>query len=89
MSTFVKDPNSRLDFACDWSAWLQDGETITGSEWLPDTGITMDSDSIAGGRTIVWLSGGTAGQRYAVTNRITTSAGRIDDRTLRISVRDR
>lgn len=89
MSTFVKDPNAVLDFSCDWSGWLQDGETITGSEWFPDDGITMGATSFAGGRTVVWLSGGTAGQRYAVTNRITTSAGRVDDRTLRITVRER
>ena len=32
---------------------------------------------------------GTAGQSYAVINRITTSANRIDDRTIQIVVRER
>ncbi len=85
----VKDPDSRLDFSVDWSVWLQPEETIVASVWLPADGITMSDPSVVGGRTIVWLSGGTAGSWYAITNRITTSAGRIDDRTIRVMVRDR
>jgi hypothetical protein len=37
----------------------------------------------------VWLSGGTVGERYTVTTRITTSAGRTDDRSIEIWVRQR
>lgn len=89
MSVFVKDPNATLDFACDWSAWLQEDETIVTSEWLPPDGITAATESVTGGKAIVWLSGGTVGESYQVTNRITTSAGRIDDRTMTIRVRQR
>ncbi len=89
MTVFIRDPDSNLDFACDWSVWLQDDETIVTSVWLPDEGITTATPSVVGGRTVVWLSGGEVGQTYRVTNRITTSAGRIDDRTLLIRVRNR
>lgn len=37
----------------------------------------------------VWLSGGVAGQMARVTCRITTSQGRTDERTLRLSLRRR
>ncbi len=89
MNTHVKDPNSVLDFSLDWSVWLQDSETITTSVWLPDEGITTATPSVVGERTVVWLSGGEVGQTYRVTNRITTSAGRIDDRTLLVRIRER
>lgn len=89
MSDFIKDPDALLDYACDWSAWLQDGESIADSEWLPADGITATTTTISGAVTTVWLSGGDDGSTYRVTNRITTSAGRIDDRTLTIRVRQR
>lgn len=39
--------------------------------------------------TTVWLMGGTSGQVYTVTNRITTNQGRTDDRSLTILVEER
>lgn len=89
MSVFIKDPDAVLDYTCNWAAWLQDDETIEDSEWLASDGITVDTTSISGGAAVVWLSGGDDGSTYKVTNRITTSAGRIDDRTLTIRVRQR
>lgn len=53
------------------------------------TGITIDSQGNDSTTATVWLSGGTAGQEYAVTNRITTTAGRTDDRTILITVVER
>lgn len=40
-------------------------------------------------KATVWLSGGTAGQIYTVTNRITTAAGRTEDRSFAIRVEER
>lgn len=86
----IKDPNATLDYRVDWSQWLSDGETITSSTWLitPDglTEVTTDHDATS---ATVWLSGGTAHERYWVTNRITTSAGRTDQRTLPMNLQNR
>jgi hypothetical protein len=82
---FTKDPNAVLDFTIDWESWL-DGDTISASTWTPEAGITVDSDTDTDTTTTVWLSGGTAGQSYRVTNHITTAAGREEDRTLIIKV---
>lgn len=85
---FTKDPDAVLDYGFDWTSWL-DGDTISTSAWSADAGITVDSDSNNTTSTTVWLSGGTAGTTYEVTNQITTAAGRTDDRTIRIKVVER
>lgn len=89
-----KDPDAVLDYRFDWAGadpgpWLETGETITASSWIVDAGLTQVSDSHTDTTATVWLSGGTAGVTYRITNRITTSNGRIDDRTERITVVDR
>jgi len=89
MSVYLKDPEAVLDYGFDWSDWLADGETISTSTWTVPTGITKDSDSKTDTVTTIWLSGGTAGKSYRVTNHIVTSAGRQDDRSLIIKVMER
>lgn len=83
----VKDPNAVKPYGVTWSDWLESGETISTSTWIADTGITVDSSSKTDTVTTVWLSGGTDGQNYRVTNRIVTSLGKTDDRSLIIQVR--
>jgi len=85
--TFEKDPNAVLDYVVDWGTWLA-GDTIVTSIWTAETGITVVSDTKTATTATVWLSGGTAGSDYNVVNRITTTMGRTDDRTLRIRVRE-
>jgi hypothetical protein len=89
-NTFIKDPNSTLDYGFDWSQWLDSGEVIAGYIITTGCGITnVYSTSTTAGSVIVWLSDGTAGNRYSVACKITTSGSRIDERTIKIDVRDR
>ncbi|WP_027949861.1 hypothetical protein [Haliea salexigens] len=84
----IKDPDAVLDYSIDWSAWLVD-DTITTSSWSvtgADSDLTVDSDSKSTTATTVWLSGGTLGLTYTVTNRITTGDGRTDDRSIAVDV---
>ena len=85
----LKDPSAVLDYAFDWTEWLATGETITDHTITADTGITADSSTESDGKVTVWLSGGTAGINYKVACKITTSAGRTDERTIWIKVVDR
>jgi hypothetical protein len=95
----VKDKDAVLDWGFNWNdptavggPWLEEGETITTSEWIaPDVvdGIVIDSDTNTTTTTTVWISGGTVGVVYLLTNRITTTGGRIDDRSWEIKVVDR
>lgn len=89
--TFIKDKDAVLDFAVDWSDWLG-ADTISTSTWDADDGITIEASpapSVASGVATVWLSGGTVGQSYRVTNHIVTAAGREDDRSIRLRVTER
>lgn len=84
----VKDPDAVLDYQIDWSSWLATGETISSSDWVVQTGITETSASNTTTTATIWLSGGTAGVTYTVTNRIVTTASRTNDRSLYITVRE-
>ncbi len=88
---FYKDPSAVLDYKFDWSDWLDSGETISTRTITAETGIVVDSSSLTDTSTSVtaWLSGGTAGNVYDVACLITTSASRTDERTIKITCRER
>jgi hypothetical protein len=92
-----KDPDATLDYRFDWKAktngtgrqdYLQSGETIVSHSIIASSGITIESSGTVDSDTavIVWVSGGTAGQTYTLTCRITTSDDRTDDRTASLPV---
>ena len=83
-----KDPNAKLDYTIDWIHWLGT-DTITASTWevsSPEL-IIMDSSNTHT-TTTIWLSAGLAGQVYTVTNRITTTLGRIQDQSFRLKIKE-
>lgn len=88
-----KDPDAKLPFSVDWSDWLTgEGDTAASVTWIVPAGLVQESSpapSLVNGKATVWLSGGTDLVDYSVTCRLTTTGGRIDDRTMRISVRQR
>jgi hypothetical protein len=83
------DPNAVLDYTIDWSDWLPSGDTILSSSWSVPAGLTEDSSSNTSTTATVWISGGTAGTNYRITNHITTTEGRQDDRTIPLFVLNR
>lgn len=91
MADFIKDPSAILDYGFDWSDWLQTGETIVTSTWSNPDSITVVTSSNLPESTVIFVSGGTAGKFYRLTNRIVTSnsPARTDERTLLIEVQDK
>lgn len=86
---YFKDPQAVLDYLVDWSEWLVE-DSITNSTFaVDDAGLTIDSTSFTTTSGTVWLSGGTLGTTYIVTNHITTSGGRQDDHSFRIIIKDK
>jgi hypothetical protein len=97
----IKDPNAVLDYKFDWkpltngsgdSDWLAAAETISSATiTITPSGLTKDSQSITDTNTsvTVWLSAGTAEVDYEVACKIVTNAGRTDERTMTIFVRNR
>ena len=86
-----KDPDATLDYGFDWTDWLDtdNAETISTSTWILETGITEVSSTTVGNINSVTLSGGTVDFKYLVTNRVTSSAGRIDDRSMYIRIKEK
>jgi hypothetical protein len=86
----IKDPNALLPFAVDWSAWLTaENDTADSFTWIVPDGLVKEDEQADGGKATVWLSGGVDGKNYAVVCRLTTTGGRVDDRTMQINVRQR
>ena len=88
LKTFYKDPDAKLDYTVDWTEWLTN-DTISASAWVVPSGITESSTSKTTTEATVWLSGGTTGVVYEITNRITTTLGRIDDRSFNVKIQDK
>ena len=84
-----KDPDEVLDYGFIWTDLMVEGDAITDSEWIHASGINIDSDTHTSDITVVWLSGGAVGDQYDLTNRVTTAAGRVFDRTARIAIKDK
>lgn len=88
----LKDPDATEDFGFNWADYLG-ADTISTSSWTAYTTgwdatseITIDSDAETTTTTTVWLSSGTKGKSYYLTNRIVTAGGRTVDRTLKVVV---
>jgi len=75
----------------DWTAELDDGETITGqpSVVASPAGMTIAAINHANGIVSWRVSGGSAGESYIVACRITTSLGRVLELSVRYPVRER
>lgn len=78
------------DYGFDWSDRLLvngvAGDTISTSTWVVETGITKDSDTDTDTTTTIWLSGGTAGVEYTLTNRVVTTQGRTHERSFLVTI---
>ena len=84
---YFKDPDAVLDYEFDWSAWLG-ADTIV-SHTATVTGATRDSSANSTTAVTVWVSAGTAGTTATVACRIVTTAGRTDERTITLNIRQR
>ena len=89
MPQFDKDPNAILDYGCDWSTWLETGDTISTSTWTVPSGLTKVRDSKTPTSTTIWLSGGVLGVTYTLVNHVVTAGGRKEDQTLDFVIREK
>lgn len=88
--SFVKDPESVLDYQFDWSDWLSgDGDTIASHAVTVTSGLTLDSSTATTTAVTAWISGGTIGQQYTADCRIVTGAGRTASRKMTFTIQDR
>ena len=87
----IKSVGSDLDFGFNFTDWLAEGETITDAEVVSE-GLTITNILIIDGFVTFYASGGEDNTWYDVLCTITTDATpkpRIDERTMRIYVKQR
>ena len=94
MSFLLKDPDAVLDYTIDWGAeYLAPGELLATSEWSVEPaeagGVNVAGSDFDATTTTVKAADGIAGRLYSIVNRITTAAGRIDDRSILLRVENR
>jgi len=89
MELITADPDRNLDYGFDWTQWMPELDTIIGSLWILPVDLTLTGESFDTLTTTVWISGGIVGQTYTITNRITTTDGRIDDRSFLMRIAER
>jgi hypothetical protein len=88
--TIIKDPNAVLDYTVDFAAWLLPETDTISSATVTGTDVTIDSSAVVGGTAVtMWVSGGAVGTTGNAVVRITTAAGRIDDRTVYFKIKER
>lgn len=88
--TAEQSAGSNLDYGLDWSDFMATcpGDVIESSTWTPeDPTVICSNAAISGAITTVWITGGQAGQWYAVVNEIVTRDGRSDSRVCLLYVR--
>src|SRR3546814_13674308 len=89
----VKDPGTRIDFEFDWGAAYPGGQAVVASDWsvapVEESGVTVVGGAHDLKEVTVTLAGGIAGRVYRVTNRVTMSDGKLDERSMPLSSAER
>lgn len=85
---YIKDPDEKLDYVEDWSDFLGN-DTISTVSWTVPNGLTQDLATKTTTTATIWLTGGTHGEEYLVSGKVTTAGGRIGERSIKIICRNR
>lgn len=90
VAIFLKDPAAVIDYVVDWQAAYLAGQTIVDSRWdVAPVGLAVAAAGHDAGRSTATLTGGLRGCVYRLTNSVTFSDGRRDERSLDVRVEDR
>lgn len=88
MKRIEHDPNAKLDYGWDWTSWLQVGETITTYTVTSDiAGAVISNVQLTGNVVSAMIASATSSG--TLTNHVTSSLGREDDRSWFLDVKQR
>jgi hypothetical protein len=75
LKSFRQSPGDQLDYTIDWTEFLA-GDTIDSVAWVAPEGSAIEiiQEADDGKRTVVWVKGGTSGERYLITCTITSAS---------------
>lgn len=74
---FIKKAGAIKDYRINWGTFLV-LDTIFASTWMVPTGITLVSSTFGTNTCDYWVSGGTRGVNYTLTNIIHTVGGKTE-----------
>jgi hypothetical protein len=89
VTLWTKDPDEVADYTINWVPDLGPDDVIDTSTWLDiDPGITTGTPPsfFTDTSATIWIGGGTLGEVYSMTNRITTEGGRTYDQEAQIRI---
>lgn len=91
----TKQPWDRKDYDIDASQWLSDGDAIASSTKTvqcltntEDAALIVDEPIVSSPRIKLWVEGGTDLEKYKITVRFTTTAGRRLECEITVFVKD-
>lgn len=88
--TIERDPNAVLDYTIDFTDWCDAQADTIAAHTITVVGCTVAplGSSHDSKKVTVWISGGTVGTPASATARVTTAAGRVDDRTIYFKIKE-
>lgn len=95
LEKYDKQPWERADYDTTFQDWLNGDDVIDAVtafvECLTDpsdSSLVVDKIEFTADRVKLWVEGGTAGQRYKVTTRVTTVSDRRDEYEIVFKIKD-
>lgn len=83
---FEKYPGDLLDYTINWGDYWLGDDKISGSSWTIPAGLSTVATNFDDDKAVAWISGGTVGQLYELTNRIVTGTGRIANQKIVVGI---
>jgi hypothetical protein len=88
--SFIKDPDAKLDYSWDWTLWLADANDSIESATVTVVGVTaVGAAVVADGVVTQVVEGGIVGEACSMVCQIATVGGRVDERTINLTIIDR
>tara|TARA_R100001594_G_scaffold53735_1_gene87318 strand:- start:45605 stop:45874 length:270 start_codon:yes stop_codon:yes gene_type:complete len=87
--SWTKDVEATLDYSFDWTEWLQSRDIITSATFSVSSGdgaLTILGSEYTRKIATVLLVGGTVGQEYTITCRITTRNSLVEEESTTLVV---
>lgn len=96
LETYIKQPAEYKDYDVNYADWLAspvdtlyDVATIVECVSAPgDTTLVVDRVDMTATSCKLWISGGTANEKYKITLNATTTGGRLDQSELIFKIKD-
>lgn len=89
---FSKQPSEDLDYDIYFDEWMPAGDHIASVAVTADVGVTTHDTTFDPSAHVVkvWVSGGTSGQTYKVTVKVTTasSPARVKEQDFKVKVKE-